>query len=229
MALQQLKKDSAPGYDGLTGLFYQTFWPYISDLIIDSFNEAFDLKQMSISQRRAIITLIHKGKDLSRDDLGNWRPISLTNFDYKILAKILANRFKGVISDIIDDDQTAYIRGRNITTILRLIDDVIEYVEVCNKTGAILALDYKKAFDSISKEYLLHCFKIFGFGDDFIQWVETLMSKTESAVIHYGWVSEFFPVLSGVRQGCPFSCYAFILGVEILALKIRQCIRTTLL
>lgn len=87
----------------------------------------------------------------------------------------------------------------------------------------ILALDYKKAFDSISKEYLLQCFKIFGFGDDFIQWVETLMSKTESAVIHYGWVSEFFPVLSGVRQGCPFSCYAFILGVEILALKIRQC------
>ena len=56
---------------------------------------------MSISQRRAIITLIHKGKELSRDDLGNWRPISLTNFDYKILAKILANRFKGVISDII--------------------------------------------------------------------------------------------------------------------------------
>ena len=48
------------------------------------------------------------------------------------------------------------------------------------------------------------------------------MSKTESAVIHYGWVSEFFPVLSGVRQGCPFSCMAFILGVEILALKIRQ-------
>ena len=178
---------------------------------------------MSISQRRAIITLIHKGKELSRDDLGNWRPISLTNFDYKILAKILANRFKGVISDIIDDDQTAYIRGRNITTILRLIDDVIEHVEVCNKTGAILALDYKKAFDSISKEYLLQCFKIFGFGDDFIQWVETLMSKTESAVIHCGWISEFFPVLSGVRQGCPFSCVAFILGVEIMALKIRQC------
>ena len=223
VALKQLKKDSAPGYDGLTGSFYQTFWPYIGDLVIDSFNKAFDLKQMSISQRRAIITLIHKGKELSRDDLGNWRPISLTNFDYKILAKILANRFKGVISDIIDDDQTAYIRGRNITTILRLIDDVIEYVEVCNKTGAILALDYKKAFDSISKEYLLHCFKIFGFGDDFIRWVETLMSETESAVIHYGWISEFFPVLSGVRQGCPFSCVAFILGVEILALRIRQC------
>ena len=222
-ALNQLKKDSAPGYDGLTGSFYLTFWADIGDLVVDSFNEAFNLKCMSISQRRAIITLIHKGKELSRDDLGNWRPISLTNFDYKILAKILANRFKGVISDIIDDDQTAYIRGRNITTILRLIDDVIEYVEVNNKTGAILALDYKKAFDSISKEYLLECFKIFGFGDDFIQWVETLMSKTESSVIHYGWVSEFFPVLSGVRQGCPFSCVAFILGVEILALKIRQC------
>ena len=222
VALSQLKKDSAPGYDGLTGSFYQTFWPYIQDLVIDSFNESFDVKQMSISQRRAIITLLHKGKDLSRDDLGNWRPISLTNFDYKILAKVLANRFKGVVSDIIDEDQTAYIRGRNITTILRLIDDVIEYVEVNNQTGAILALDYKKAFDSISKEYLIECFKMFGFGDDFLQWVDTLMSNTESAIIHYGWISEFFPVQSGVRQGCPFSCVAFILGVEVLALKIRQ-------
>ena len=221
-ALKQLNKDSAPGYDGLTGTFYLAFWSDIGDLVVDSFNEAFDLKCMSISQRRAIITLIHKGKELSRDDLGNWRPISLTNFDYKILAKILANRFKGVISDVIDDDQTAYIRGRNITTILRLIDDVIEYVEFNNKTGAILALDYKKAFDSISKEYLIECFKVFGFGVEFIQWVETLMSQTESSVIHFGWISEFFPVLSGVRQGCPFSCVAFILGVEILALKIRQ-------
>ena len=123
-ALKQLKKDSAPGYDGLTGTFYLAFWSDIGDLVVDSFNEAFNLKCMSISQRRAIITLIHKGKELSRDDLGNWRPISLTNFDYKILAKILADRFKGVITDVIDDDQTAYIRGRNITTILRLIDDV---------------------------------------------------------------------------------------------------------
>ena len=221
-ALKQLRKDSAPGYDGLTGSFYQTFWPFIGDLVVNSFNEAFDVKEMSISQRKAIISLIHKGKELARDELGNWRPISLTNFDYKILAKILSNRFKGVVSDIIDEDQTAYIKGRNVTTILRLIDDVIEYVEVCNKTGAILALDYKKAFDSISKDYLIECFKLFGFGEDFIRWVETLMSKTESAVIHYGWVSEFFPVLSGVRQGCPFSCMAFILGVEILALKIRQ-------
>ena len=221
-ALLQLRKDSAPGYDGLTGAFYSQFWPQIKDLVINSFNEAFDLRQLSISQRRAIITLIHKGKDLPREDLGNWRPISLTNFDYKILAKVLANRFKVVINDIIDEDQTAYIRGRNITTIVRLIDDVIEYVEVNNETGAILALDYRKAFDSISKEYLIECFKIFGFGDNFIQWVETLMSGTESSIIHYGWISEFFPVNAGVRQGCPFACVAFILGVEILAIKIRQ-------
>ena len=47
-----------------------------------SFNEAFQNEKLSVSQRRAVITLIHKDKNLTKDELNNWRPISLTNRDY---------------------------------------------------------------------------------------------------------------------------------------------------
>ena len=57
----------------------------------------------------------------------------------------------------------------------------------------------------------------------FIRWVSTLTNDTESSIQYSGWLSEFFPVNSGIRQGCNFSPLAFVLAVELLAIKIRQC------
>lgn len=222
-ALSLMRNDSAPGSDGLTASFYKFFWLQIKELVIDSFTAAFENGSMSISQRRAIITLIHKGKDLARNDLTNWRPISLTNTDYKILAKALALRMQNVIKHVVNEDQVGYIKGRNITTIIRTIDDIIEFMNINNKSGALVALDYRKAFDTVNKKYLIAAFEKFGFGKDFQHWIKTITSDTESSISYCGWLSEFFLVNSGIRQGCPLSPLAFILAVEILATKIRQC------
>ena len=85
-AIHELNDNSAPGHDGLTPSFYKFFWPNIAPTLSASFMKAFEVDQLSVSQRRAIIIQIHKGKNLPRDQLDNWRPISLTNSDYKILA-----------------------------------------------------------------------------------------------------------------------------------------------
>ena len=61
-----------------------------------------------------------------------------------------------------------------------------------------------------------------GFGSEFTQWVKTLVLETESYISHYGWLSEPFPLERGIRQGCPFSPFLFVLAVEILATKVRQ-------
>ena len=67
--------------------------------MVDSFNEAFNKKSMSHSQKQAIITLIEKeGKDRN---LGNWRPISLINVDAKIASKVIAGRVIKVLPEII--------------------------------------------------------------------------------------------------------------------------------
>lgn len=221
-ALSKMKNNSAPGIDGLTAAFYKQFWDDLGELLIESFNESFNTGSMTISQRRAIITLIHKGKDLPKEILGNWRPISLTNTDYKILAKCMALRLQHVIKEVVSEDQVGYIRGRNITTIVRLIDDVIEYLQVNNATGVIVALDYTKAFDSVNKAFLSDCFKKAGFGPEFIKWVNVLLNDTQSCISYCGWLSKFFSVECGIRQGCPFSPLAFVLAVEVLAHKIRQ-------
>jgi exonuclease III len=222
-ALKSMKNGSSPGCDGLTTEFLKLFWTRINHMLVNSYKAAFTSGELSTTQRRGVLTLLHKGKELPREELDNWRPISLTNTDYKILAKVLAHRLQHVIKSIINENQVGYMKGRNIGTILRLIDDTINYMDFNDLPGMILAVDYTKAFDTISKDFVIDVFRIFGFGEQFTQWVKVLMSNTESCVNYSGWLTDFFPLESGIRQGCPFSPLAFILAVELFSLKIRQC------
>ena len=74
-----MKNNKSPGSDGLTFEFYQykAFWPDIADILVDSFNEAFTMGDLSYSQNLSILSLIYKKGD--RANLKNYRPISLTN------------------------------------------------------------------------------------------------------------------------------------------------------
>ena len=81
--------------------------------MVDSFNYAFENGEMSISQKRGIISLIPK-KDKNEKYLKNWRPISLLNNDYKIVTKALALRLEKVLPMIISSNQTGYVKGRYI-------------------------------------------------------------------------------------------------------------------
>ena len=128
-ALCTKKNNSVSGIDGITTSFPKfCFWNKVKDLVIDSLKAAHAVGQMSPLQRKAVITLIHKGKDLQRDDLNNWRPITLTNTDYKILAECLSRRLLNVIGDSINEDQVGFIKGRNVSTLIRLIDDTIDFL-----------------------------------------------------------------------------------------------------
>ena len=83
----------------------------IKQYITDSYNYALECGQLPIEQRRGILTLIpQKNKD--RLLLRNWRPIILLNTDCKILAKLLARRLRILLSNVINEDQTGYIKGR---------------------------------------------------------------------------------------------------------------------
>jgi len=221
-ALKAMNNGSAPGNDGLTTEFYKMFWCKIGSMVIEAFNESFKSGDLSYTQKQGVITLIHKGSDLDREHLTNWRPITLLNTDYKILAKVLAVRLGAVIQDLISTDQVGYLKGRNIATVIRTIDDVVNYLNVTKQAGYLLALDYAKAFDSVSKDYLLHVFEVFGFKPDFQRWVRVLMTDSMSSINHGGWVSKPFQVNCGIRQGCPFSPLGFVLAVELLATKIRN-------
>ena len=63
--LKTFSTNKTPDNDGISFEFYQTFWRRIRTLLINSFNSAFELGELSPSQRQAVITLIDKGKDIN--------------------------------------------------------------------------------------------------------------------------------------------------------------------
>ena len=221
VALTILNRESSPGLDGLSPLFYIIFWELLKDPLFDCYKESIANKSLSLSQRRAIISLLPKGTDIDLNSLSNWRPISLLCTDYKILSRALATRLEKVLSKLIHPNQVGYIRGRSISDHTRLTDDVINYCNKENIPGILVSLDYRKAFDTISKASIIAALRQFNFGPVFIGYIQTLINDTQTCVKNGGWLSSFFDTKRGVRQGCIISPLLFIMVVEILAIKIR--------
>lgn len=221
-ALRAMDHNKSPGYDGITAEFYRTFWDKVGPLVVDAFNESYNTGSLTKMQNRGIISLLHKGKGLPRDRLDNWRPITLLNIDYKIVSKSLAARLKQVLPSIVNNDQNGFIKGRSIHNNIRLIEDVLRYVDDCNIPGIMLCVDYRKAFDSIERDFILYALKKFNFGSSFIQWVSVILNNTTNCISNNGHISTFFDVECGVRQGCPIASLLFVASIELISCKIRQ-------
>ena len=91
------------------------------------------------------------------------------NVDTKIPSKVLALRMKKVIPNLINYDQTAYVKGRFIGESIRIIDDILYHADQENLDGILFAADMEKAFDSLEHAFIFATLAKFGFGKDFIQ------------------------------------------------------------
>ena len=213
-ALLSFKNNKSPGNDGLTKEFYHCFWEDIKDIFMNSLSESKKLKQLPASQMQAIIKLLEKPNKDKRY-VANWRPISLLNFDLKLISKSLATRLKNVLGKLIDSRQTAYVNERFIGESGRLIDDVIKVCDMQKLSGYLLTIDFEKAFDSLNHNFIFTILKKYGFGNNFIDWIRILFNSQESCVINGGHSTKYFPLERGARQGDPISAYLFVLALEI--------------
>ena len=219
-AVISMENDRSPGIDGLTTNFYKHFWPLIAKSITQVYNYAFRVGNLTVSQRRGIISLLFKKGD--RTLLKNWRPITLLTTDYKILTKALANRLRKVLPSLVHTDQTASILGRTINDNSRLLHDVIYFANENDIPLAVISVDQLKAFDRVAHSFLFKTLERFGFGPSFIHWIEVIYNSVSSSVKTNGWLTSFIKLGRGLRQGCPLSMPLYVLTAETMAINIRN-------
>ncbi len=178
--------------------------------------ETFQYGQMSESMTIEIITLIFKKGD--SEMLTNYRPISLIIKYCLLISQAHAKSYK----NIVHNDKTAYIKGRYIGSNIRIIDGILEYDEGKNSTGALIFLDFEKAFDSVNWYFMFKVNDKFNFVENLKKWIQILYTDPNILVKNNGWVSNRFTAERGIRQGCPISALLFILVVEIMGVRLRS-------
>lgn len=208
-AIKDMNVNKAPGLDGIPVEFYLYYWDIIKKEFIEVIKNIINGMLLNDTQRKAIITLIPKdGGEL--DSLKSWRPVSLICCDVKIVAKILAKRLKPLMYSLISENQFC-VQGRSIIDCNNKIRDILYYSGVNSKTGAVINIDWEKAFDRVNWGFLIKVMRKMRFPNSVITWIMTLYTNIQSLVLVNGHFTKCFDIGRGVRQGCPLSMIMFII------------------
>lgn len=137
---------------------------------------------MSLLQscRRAVLTPLPKKGDLQ--DIKNLRPVSLLCTDYKLLSKVLANRLRKVMNQVIHRTQTYCVPGRSIVNNVSLIRDVLDVSGSLGVDTGLVSLDQEKAFDWVEHQYLWKVLERFGLSPGLIAKIKVLYEDIEGVL-----------------------------------------------
>ncbi|XP_074289571.1 uncharacterized protein LOC141614725 [Silene latifolia] len=221
-ALQQMNPLKAPGPDGMNALFYQTYWhivgPSVTRLVLRILNGG----ESPVIINNTHIVLIPKKK--APDKFTDYRPISLCNVLYKLVAKVLANRLKQFLGCLVSENQSAFTPGRLISDNILVAFELFHYMKNARSGGGHLALklDMAKAYDRVEWVFLERVLLAMGFDGHWVGNVMRCVRTVSYEVLINGSPSAAFVPGRGLRQGDPLSPYLFILCAEVLSSMIRR-------
>lgn len=145
-----------------------------------------------------------------------YRPISLCNVSYKIISKILANRLKPFLSNIISPTQTAYVPGRHIHKNVIIAQELLHTMKTRRSKDALvgLKLDMSKAFDRLEWSFLLSIFRNIGFYNDWIAMIDQCIYTKNTSLLINGSPTATFTPSRGIRQRDSLLSYLFMFIME---------------
>ncbi|CAM2100968.1 unnamed protein product [Caretta caretta] len=185
--------NKSPGMDGLTVEFYRAFWDILGPDLATVWAESLQGGVLPLSCRRVALALLPKKRDLR--DLRNWCPVSFLSTDHKIVATEIS---------------------------LRLVQDLLELGHRDGLSFALLSLDQEKAFDRVDHGYLLGSLQAFGFGPQFVSFLQVLYASAE-CLVRLNWtLTEPVSFGRGVRQGCPLLGQLYGLVIEPFLCLLRR-------
>ena len=209
--------DSAPGPDGIPYSIIKMTWKHFGKILTDSWEFALSTGALAPSHESSYLRLLPKdGKDPKF--LKNWRPITLSNCDFKLITKTLSWRLAKVVDGVIGPNQTAYMKDRQISDNLNTLLYTLE--QNGDLEGMIVSLDAEKAFDSIEHWYIRETLKKIGL-NDFVETFNILYKNQKVDIILNGVKAGNYTIKNGVKQGDALSCILFILGIEPLLRNIN--------
>ena len=137
------------------------------------------------------------------------RSISLINCSFKIFSKILTLRLSRIAQRLVTANQSAFIKGRYILESIVVAHEIVHSLHKKKDEGVILKLDYKKAYDKVSWDFLFEVLDSRSFSSTWIAWIKQLVVSGSIGVMVNGEDNTYFKPGKGLRQGDPISPLLF--------------------
>ncbi|KAG1674134.1 hypothetical protein FOA52_015765 [Chlamydomonas sp. UWO 241] len=215
-AAKMTQPGKATGPDGLPAELWSSFQLELAPMLASLYTAIGTTGQSSPGYLDGVIRCLPKPGDAA--DQANYRPITLLNTDYRLMGKVLAARLAPLLSCSIPPEQTAFLPGRLIGDNLAMLQLLPAWLRLCGEqhglpaTATLACLDFRKAYDTVSRPFLLAVMKAVGAGPGLIGWAKTVLLDTRAAAMVNGFTSASYRSHAGVRQGCPLApvLYMFI-------------------
>ncbi|OMO89581.1 reverse transcriptase [Corchorus capsularis] len=219
----QLGKHKSPGPDGFNGLFFQEYWSDVGPSIVDAVKSFFHSGRILKELNKTFIVLIPKIK--APEEVSQFRPISLCNFVYKIISKLMVNRLKKWLEVLITQNQNAFLEKRQIQDNIIVAHEAFHYLKLRKnrkRWDVAIKLDMQKAYDRIEWDFLEAVLQKMGFDEKWINWTMECVSTVRYSVVINGEPEGNINPTRGLRQGDPLSPYLFLFIVDVLSRMIIQ-------
>jgi Reverse transcriptase (RNA-dependent DNA polymerase) len=202
--------NKAPSLDEFLFQFYQAFWDLVFSDVTALVN-AFYTNQLDVLKINLATTCLLP-KKIDASNIKNYRPISLINYSFKIITKLLAARLATIMDYLIDSTQTAYIKGRLI------MDNVVCAHEVLHQ----VMISKTKGFDRVNWDFLIETLTGRGFGSKWISWIQFILKGSKTCVNFNVNLGPYFHCKRGARQGDPLSPFLFDLVADVLNILLQN-------
>jgi hypothetical protein len=220
--IPKLRKDAAPGPDGITARLLQNLEEEVAVPLEIIFNMSMSSGYTLNDWGTANVTPIHKKG--TKGDPGNYRPISLTSIQCKILESIIKDRMMEHLleNNLIKDSQHGFMPGRSCATnFVEFIDFVTKEIDDGHPVD-IYYLDFTKAFDKVPRMRLVKKMQAKGIDKGVVQWIDNWLTGCTQRACIQGERSETSPVDSGMLQGTVLGPTLFSSYIDDLEQEIRK-------
>jgi len=222
-AIWNCDSHKSSGPDGVTFSFIKNNWGLLEKDVEGAVNCFYREGKIPKGCNASFLTLIPKTEN--PQSLEEYIPISLVGCVYKILTKLLANRFKKVIGKVVDGTQSTFLSNRGLLDSVLVVNEVINELRRRKKSGVVVKLDFEKAYDSVSWEFLFYMMRRLGFCEKWIQWIKACLESATVSVLVNGSPTKEFKPSRGLRQGDPMVPFLFLIVAQGLVGLVKEATR----